>query len=175
MHSPESDKKVFYQKNFRYSTKNLDCGKDNRVPQTVDKVGFCHCEHSDAREACDSPYSCDRCHDKQGSRHTLLARRVGVAIRIPRKPHQIGHSTGERIPTPVLRHWLGMTGVEVCLHIETAQPGGFLDYKRLCFSWKPSAGKIPRRAGGGALCSVAPCRVECLQFARFCSKRRKRD
>jgi hypothetical protein len=30
MHSPESDKKVFYQKSFRYSTKNHDCGKDNR-------------------------------------------------------------------------------------------------------------------------------------------------
>ena len=62
--------------------------------QTVDKVGFCHCEP--------------------------VTDVTGVAIRIPRKPHQIGHSTGERIPTPVLRHWLGMTGVEVCLHIDTA-------------------------------------------------------
>ena len=139
-----------------YNTEGTPCG----VPQAVDKVGFSSLRTS------------DRCHDKQGARHTLLARRVGVAIRIPRKPHQIGHSTGERIPTPVLRHWLGMTGVVVCLHIETARMGGFV--KRLCFPGCRPREKSPA-AGGGALCSVAPCRLECLQFARFCSKRQKRD
>ena len=72
--------------------------------ETVDKVGFCHCE----------PVT-DVC--------IFAEAKSGVAIRIPRKPHQIRHPAGERIPTPVLRHWLGMTGLGVCLHIELP-PGG---------------------------------------------------
>ena len=68
----------------------------------------------------------DRRHDKQGSRHgqalnvarksrvrMFLARRVGVAIRISLSLFCCFACTKERrIPTPVLRHWLGMTGVD---------------------------------------------------------------
>ncbi len=32
-----------------------------------------------------------------------------MAIRIPRKPHDFRLVTGERIATPVLRHWFAMT------------------------------------------------------------------
>ena len=61
----------------------------------VDKTGFCHCE-------------------------TVTDVTV-VAIRIPRKPRDITHFTGERIPTPVCALARNDALFALCLHIEHRQ------------------------------------------------------